>query len=84
MAIERKDVRFKLDEADHAALKEICDVAGMDVGDFVESIIVPEIRRRAHEAIELAERLQRRGISGRGRESSGAAGNNRDRSGGLR
>lgn len=75
MALERKDVRFKLDPDDHAALKEICDVAGMDVGDFVESVIVPEIRRRSHEAIELAERLARRGIAGKNRESSGTAGN---------
>lgn len=75
MALERKDVRFKLDERDHAALRAICDVAGVDVGEFVESIIVPEIRRRAHEAIELAERLTRRGIAGKNRESSGTAGN---------
>lgn len=74
MAIERKDVRFKLDERDHAALKEICEVLGVDVGDFVESLVVPEIRRRAHEAIELAERLQRRGINGTARENPGAAG----------
>lgn len=74
MSIERKDVRFKLDEQDHAALKAICDVTGVDVGDFVESIIVPEIRRRTHEAIELAERLTRRGIAGKNRESLGTAG----------
>jgi len=74
MALERKDVRFKLDPDDHAALKAICDVAGVDVGDFVESIVVPEIRRRVHDAIELAGRLARRGISGKNREDPGAGG----------
>lgn len=78
MALERKDVRFKLDERDHAALRAICDVAGVDVGEFVESIIVPEIRRRAHEAIELAERLARRGITGKNREKPGMAGTDRE------
>lgn len=75
MSLGRKDVRFKLDPDDHAALKAICDVAGVDVGDFVESIIVPEIRRRTHEAIELAERLARRGINGNIGETQGATGN---------
>ncbi len=78
MALERKDVRFKLDPDDHAALKVICDVAGVDVGEFVESIIVPEIRRRAHEAIELAERLARTGITGKNREKPGMAGTGRE------
>lgn len=81
MALERKDVRLKLDADVHTALKEICDVAGVDVGDFCESILVPEIRRRSHEAIELAERLARRGITGNFREFPGQPGSARDSEG---
>lgn len=74
MSLERKDVRFKLDPDDHAALKAICDIVGVDVGEFIESIVVPEIRRRTHEAISLAEALARRGITGKSREQTGMPG----------
>ena len=68
MSLERKDVRFKLSAEDHARLKAICEIEETDMDDFVEALVVPVVRKRVHEAIELAEKLQRAGISGHGRE----------------
>lgn len=81
MSLERKDVRFKLDPSEHEALKVICDHDGRDVGEWVEQLVLQEIERRAavaREAIALAERLERLGISGKNRESQGIAGTSRD------
>lgn len=74
MSLERKDIRAKLDPDMHATLREICDIDGVDMGDFIEAVLVPVIKRRVHDAIELATRLQRQGIAGNGRESPGMAG----------
>lgn len=77
MSLERKDVRFKLDPNEHDALKVLCEFDGMDVGEWVEQLVLLEINRRATEAAEaisLAERLASLGISGKNRESQGTAG----------
>lgn len=72
MALERKDIRAKLDPDLHAALKAMCDLDGVDMGEWIEAQIVPVIEKRIHDAMVLAEKLQRLGISGTGRESPGA------------
>ena len=69
MSLERKDVRFKLDPEVHAQLKAICDHEGIDMGDFVEALVKPVVIKRVHDAIALATKFQRLGISGSGRES---------------
>lgn len=68
MSLERKDVRAKLDPELHSALDEICAQLGTTHADWIESIIAPVLRRKIMETIELAERFQRRGITGSGRE----------------
>jgi len=76
MSLERKDVRFKLSAEDHARLKAICEIEEIeetDMDDFVEALVVPVVRKRVHEAIELADKLQRAGITGHGREYPGEA-----------
>jgi len=78
MALERKDIRAKLDADVHAQLKAICDVDEVDVGDFIESVLLPVIKKRVHDASVLAARLARLGITGSGRESPGVAGNDRE------
>lgn len=78
MTIERKDIRAKLDAHVHAQLRAICDVDGVDVGDFIEAQLLPVIAKRVHDAIELATRLQRPGISGNLRESAGTSGSGRE------
>lgn len=66
--LDRKDIRAKLDPDMHSKLKAICDVDNVDMGDFIESTLVPVIEKRVHDAMVLAEALQRQGITGKGRE----------------
>lgn len=81
MTLERKDVRCKLDPDEHEALKVVSEHDGMDVGEWVERLILLELNRRAAqaaEAIALHERLTRLGISGKNRESQGTIGSDRE------
>lgn len=75
MSLDRKDVRAKLDDDMHAAFKAICEQDDVDMGVFIERLLVPVIQKRVHDAMVLAEKLQRLGITGSGRESPGAPGN---------
>ena len=72
MALERKDVRAKLDYDMHKALTIISDADKMDIGEWVENLIVNEIRRRVHEAQSIAALTADLGITGNSRESLGA------------
>lgn len=74
MALERKDIRAKLDPDMHAALTVLCDVDGCDLGEFVERELVRVIVKRCHAATVIAERTARLGISGSGRETAGTSG----------
>lgn len=78
MALERKDIRAKLDDEMHVALKAICDIDGVDMGVFIEAQLLPVIKKRVHEAMLLTERLQRAGITGSGREWPGITGSARE------
>ena len=75
MSLERKDIRAKLDPDTHAQLKAICDVDGVDMGDFIEACVLPVVQKRVHDAMVLTDALQRQGITGNNRESPGVAGN---------
>jgi hypothetical protein len=68
MSLERQDVRAKLDADVHEALVAICDARGVTVGEFIESLLVPEIKRVVHEATVISDRLLRRGKAGSSRE----------------
>lgn len=72
MALERKDVRLKLDHDMHAALAVLCEVEGCDLNDFAERELVRVIKERLHAATVIAEHAQRLGIAGIGREKPGA------------
>lgn len=37
MALERKDIRAKLDADTHAMLKAICDFDEIDMGEYIEA-----------------------------------------------
>lgn len=74
MSLELKDVRFKLNPADHAALSVLAEVADADIGEFVELIVTRELARRIHAAKVIAERTACWGTSGIGREKPGRAG----------
>lgn len=81
MALDRKDVKAprltRLDPDDHERLKIICDEDGMDIGEWVEQLILREIETRldaARKASSLAQRLEQVGVSGNNRESAGTIG----------
>ena len=67
MSLERKDVRAYLDADIHQALTTICNARNTTVADFIEALLVPEIRRVVHEARLIADSL--RG-SGKDRKSA--------------
>jgi hypothetical protein len=73
MALERKDVRAKLDAHMHKALTIICDADHVDINDWIEQLIVNEIRRRVHEAQSIAAETADLGITGTQREIPGLA-----------
>jgi hypothetical protein len=73
MALERKDVRAKLDAHMHKALTIICDADHLDITDWVEQLIVNELRRRVHEAQSIAAETSDLGITGHQREFTGLA-----------
>jgi hypothetical protein len=68
MSLERKDVRVKLDPQWHGALVAIADAEGSDIGTWVETLIVEELKRRFRSATLLAQLAERLGISGKGGE----------------
>jgi len=78
MSLERKDVRFKVAPDMHQALTVLAEVAQVDIGEFVESLVVCEVAKRVHEATVIHERTARLGIAGSGRERPGTSGKNRD------
>jgi hypothetical protein len=68
MSLDRQDVRAKLDPDDHRALVAICNIDNTTIGEFIERLLVPVIRKRVHDAVLLAAALPREGTSGKGRE----------------
>jgi hypothetical protein len=75
MSLDREDIRAKLDPDLHRALKAICDAEGCTIAEFVERVLAPVIRRRVHEAIQIADAVRVSGRTGNSRETSGTARN---------
>lgn len=65
MALERKDLRLKLDPDDHAGLSLLAECEDCDLAELAERILVRVIRRRVHGAIVLADKAKRLGIGGK-------------------
>lgn len=63
MALERKDAKVYFDADIHADIKDLADVDGLTIADFIEAIVVPVVRKRRHDVMKLAGRFRRRGIS---------------------
>lgn len=73
MALERKDVRFKLDPNDHERLAVVVSHDNQDIGEWVEQLVLREIESRHVASVtarSLADALDRLGISGQSRELS--------------
>ncbi len=73
MALERKDIRAKLDAHIHQALSILCDVDGCDLGEFIEREMVQVIVKRCHAATVIADRTARLGITGKASGTAGSA-----------
>ncbi len=67
MSLERQDVRAKLDPDMYEALKAILEAKGLTQGEFIENLLVPEIKRLVHEATLIVDRLRVSGQNGRNR-----------------
>lgn len=76
MSLERQDVRSKLDPDVKRALQAICDARGITESDFIEELLVPEIKRLVHEAHAIAARTPG---AGRNRDKSGIGGSGGER-----
>jgi len=74
MALDRKDVRAKLDPDLHEVMKAIALSESMDDGEWIESVLVREIGKRMHGASVIHEAAQRVGRAGKIRENPGARG----------
>jgi hypothetical protein len=75
MALERKDVRFKLDASLHTLLVAVAtDADQCDIGEWCEMVVQRELLRRAHAATVIADAAARAGVSGSGRDSAGVQG----------
>jgi hypothetical protein len=75
MSLPRQDVRFKLNHEVHIKIKVMCELMGVEISDFIESIVVPVVETKCHEAMVLADRLHVAGISGSRRAEPGRTGN---------
>jgi dihydrodipicolinate synthase/N-acetylneuraminate lyase len=78
VAIDRKDVRAKLDPDMHTMLKVLADADGVTEAQFIENILVPVIRQRVHAANVIAAKALLAGITGNPRETPGPAGIKRE------
>jgi hypothetical protein len=71
MALDRKDVRAKLDPDVHAALVVILDADGTDIAAYIESELVKFVSQRVHAAKVIAAGTAGLEIPGIIRDSSG-------------
>lgn len=77
MTLERQDVRGKIDADLHEALLAICEAKGITQAEFIESLVVPEIKRLIHEATVIADRVRHIPAAGNNRVFQGRPGKHR-------
>jgi len=65
MALERKDLRLKLDPDDHAGLALLAEADEMELGAWAERVLISVIRRRVHAALILSTKARKLGIDGK-------------------
>lgn len=71
MALERKDVRAKLDHDVHAALVVILEADGLEISQFIEAELVKFVSQRVHAAKLIAAGTEGLQIPGILREDQG-------------
>lgn len=71
MALERKDVRFKLHPDQHALLTVVAEAEGKDIGDWCEGEILKILKDTVHRASVIASRASQLGFVGQNGETPG-------------
>lgn len=71
MAAPRPDVKYYLDQLDHAALKEFADHDGLGLGELTEAVMREYLAKRIHDVSVLAGRLERAGVIQNGQVNAG-------------
>lgn len=74
MAAPRPDVKFYLDQIEHAALKVFADHDSVGMGELTERVMSEYLRKRVHDAIVLGTALERAGVV---QNEQGSAGDGR-------
>jgi hypothetical protein len=69
--LERKDVRLKLDHDIHAAAKAIAETEGVEIAEWIETVITGVVVKRVHAASLVVEQLSASGSLGTFRDGSG-------------
>jgi antitoxin component of RelBE/YafQ-DinJ toxin-antitoxin module len=64
MSLDRKDVRLKLDHDIHAAAKAIAETEGMEIAEWIETVINGVTKKRVHSATLVVDALQASGSIG--------------------
>ena len=62
MALERKDVRVRVDSDMHAMLAAVADADGKEMAEWCEQFIVAELMRRVRAATMIAKAAERNSI----------------------
>ena len=65
MALPRKDVRFDLDEMDHARLKWCAAKVNLTIAEYVESLIHADIASKVDRVVDDYHDLVRSGLVGK-------------------
>lgn len=68
MALERKDLRLKVDPDLLEKIRVIADVENKEIGELCESILETQISALVDRAMVIAEKLQRQGLTGKNGE----------------
>lgn len=75
MALDRKDFRGKLDASWHDVMRAVAEAEGLNDGEWIELLVLRELKSKVHVASVIADAAQRAGITGNGREKPGTTGN---------
>lgn len=74
MALDRPDVKVRLDQDKHDALKVFARLEGLTITEYCERVVTADLAKRIADTNLAHAELLRLGIFGKSRESSGGGG----------
>lgn len=74
MALERKDLRIKVDPELLDMIRILADVDGVEIGEMCEGILVAQVQKLITRAMVVSERITRQGLAGNGGDYRGRPG----------